>query len=116
MSNFNVDLKELTDRRIELANKYATERKNYGESKAEIDIIFAGRILKLTEKKKNLGYDMGLIMLMAEEGEYFQAIYKKLITSLNNYKALERMIDAIESKIMANQSLMRFYREQDGGN
>lgn len=113
---FDQELTELTDRRIELANKYASERKAYGEAKAEIDILFAGKILKMAEKKKNMGYETGLIMMMAEEGEYFRELYKKTITHLNNYKALERMIDAVESKIMTRQSIMRYYRENDGGN
>ena len=113
---FDQELEELTVRRVDLANKYAVERKAYGEAKAEIDIIFAGKIISMTEKKKNLGYEMGLILLMAQEGEYFRELYKKLITHLNNYKALERMIDAVESKIMTKQSIMRFYRDNDGGN
>lgn len=116
MNEYEVELQELTKRRIELANKYATERSAYGKAKADIDIIFAGKIISMTEKKKNLGYEMGLILLMAQEGEYFRELYKSLVTHLNNYKALERMIDAVESKIMSLQSIMRFYRENDGGN
>lgn len=110
---FDEELRELTDRRIDLANKYATERKAYGEVKSEIDIIYAAHILRLTEKRKALGYETGLIMLMAELGQEFQDSYKSLIQHYNNYKAIERMIDAVESKITANQSLMRFYREQE---
>jgi len=115
MSSFEEELQHLTDNRLKLANKYATERKAYGEAKAEIDILFASKILKLTEKKKNLGYETGLIMMMAEEGDEFRKLYKEVITRENNYKAIEKMIEAVESKIMTRQSIMRYYRENDGG-
>ena len=116
MIMFDEELRELTDRRIDLANKYAVERKAYGETKSEIDIIYAAHILRLTEKRKVLGYETGLILLMAEEGDYFKELYIKMIGSYNNYKAIEKMIEAVESKIMSMQSVMRFYRENDGGN
>lgn len=114
MAEFETELHELTTRRVDLANKYAVERKTYGESKAEIDIILAGYILDMQEKKKNIGYEMALITLIARKPEVGQ-VYKKMISHYNNYKAIEKMIDATESRIMSLQSVMKFYRENDGG-
>jgi len=115
LNQFGEILNNLTTKRIELANKYAVERKAYGETKSDLDILYAAKILGLTERKKNLGYEMGLLLMMADGGDVIKDLYKRMVTHYNNFKALERMIDAIESKIMAQQSLMRFYREQDGG-
>ncbi len=108
-------LEKYSSERIRLANKYAKDRKEYGDCKAGLDILFAAKILKLTEKKKNLGYETGLLLMIAESGETERDLYKKMITHYNNYKAIEKMLDALESKIMSIQSVMRYNRENDGG-
>lgn len=117
MKTYDEQLEMYTDRRIDLATKYAKERKAYGDAKSEIDIIYASRIITLVEKKKNLGYETGLLMLIAQEKEsgveILSEIYQSMIKHFNNYKAIERMIDAIESKIMSIQSVMRYNREGD---
>jgi hypothetical protein len=114
IEDYEQELLRLTNERQRLANKYAADRKAFGESKATLDILFAGSILSLAEKKKNIGYETGIIMLIAEKPE-FQEDYKKMITHFNNYKAIEKMIDSVESRIMAIQSIMRYNRERDGG-
>lgn len=110
---FHDTLMKLTDRRIDLANKYAKERSAYGKVKRQIDIIYAANMAYINEIKKNAGYETGLLILMDKEGDYLQTMYGEMIEHLNNFKAMERMIDAIESKTMALQSIMRYYREND---
>ena len=107
-------LEELATKRQELAVRYATSRFAYGKAKAEIDIIYASKIKKINEVKKNAGYETGLLILMSTE-VYLREPYKEMITQLNNYKALERIIDAHESEIMSIQSILRWNRSNDGG-
>jgi hypothetical protein len=113
LKSYDEEIIELTGKRYELAKKYAQERKLYGEAKAEIDILLAGKIIGLTEKKKNLGYEMGLIMLMAELGIDVIELYKKTVQHYNNFKAIERLLDSIDQKVMGLQSIMRFNRENE---
>jgi hypothetical protein len=84
--------------------------------KAELDVLLAGKILSLVEKKKNVGYEVAVLMCMADEkdGKIFADIHKEMTTSYNNFKAIERMLDALESQIMSVQSIMRYNRENDG--
>jgi hypothetical protein len=114
---YDVELLKLSDTRIDLARKYAIQRKKYGEVKSEIDILYASRLLALLEKKKNLGYDLGLLMLISEEHEFgmtmLSTMYKDMIKHYNNYKAVEKMLDAIETKIMSIQSIMKYNRDCD---
>ena len=112
--DYEQQLSELTSACVKLANKYAVARKQYGECKAELDIRLTGKIISLLEKKKNLGYEAGLLMMIAENPELGE-VYKKMITCYNNYKAIERMIDAYEAKTMSIQSIMKYNKTNDGG-
>lgn len=78
--------------------------------KAELDVLLAGKILSLVEKKKNIGYEVAVLMAMADEkdGKTFADIHKEMTTSYNNFKAIERMLDALESQIMSVQSIMKW--------
>lgn len=115
--DYSEQLASLTNSRLEFATKYAKERKAYGEVKGEIDIIYASKILGMLERKKNLGYETGLLMLIAQEKaegvQILSDMYKEMIKHYNNYKAVERMLDALETKIMSIQSIMRYNREGD---
>ena len=115
LRSYEEELNDLTDRRIKLANKYATARKSYGEHKSELDLLLAGKILKMQEKKKNIGVEMALIMLIGEEGDWAKTAYAAMVKEYNNFKALERMLDAYDNKITAIQSILRFYRENERG-
>jgi len=116
LQNYDQRLESLTAERVRLAKKYADQRKIYGMRKAELDVLLAGKILSLVEKKKNVGYEVAVLMCMADEkdGKIFADIHKEMTTSYNNFKAIERMLDALESQIMSVQSIMRYNRENDG--
>ena len=114
MKDYTEQLVELAESRIKLANKYAVERKKYGELKAELDIFLAGKLLSLLEKKGNLGYETGLLMLIAEQPD-LAPTYKEMIERFNNFKSIERMLDAHDSKTMSIQSILKYNKENDGG-
>lgn len=110
LQSYDQRLESLTAERVRLAKKYADQRKIYGMRKAELDVLLAGKILSLVEKKKNIGYEVAVLMAMADEkdGKTFADIHKEMTTSYNNFKAIERMLDALESQIMSVQSIMKW--------
>lgn len=111
------EILKLADKRRDLATKYAVQRKKYGETKSEIDILYAAKLLSLLEKKKNLGYELGMLMMIANEKkegvDILTNMYSDMIKHYNNYKAIEKMLDALETKIMAIQSIMKYNIDQD---
>ena len=108
------ELLSLTDREIELAKKYAVERKEYGEKTAELGIIMAANMALIHEKKKSAGVDMAERMLIAEKPELGQ-LWADIQRHLNNYKSIEKMIDAVRNKQYAIKEIMRYNRTNDGG-
>lgn len=114
MKDYTEQLLEISDSRLKLANKYAKERKEYGDLKAKLDIALASKLLELMKARKSLGYEMATLMLLAEQKELTDS-YQTMIKSYNNYKAIERMLDAHDSKTMSIQSIMKYNKEMDGG-
>ncbi len=114
MQTYEEELLELTNQRIKLAEKYAIERKTYGQIKASLDVIFAANIKQITAAKKNCGYETGLIILMGEKPE-LMADYGTMVQSMHNFKAIQRMLDSLESKAMTLQSIMKYNIKHDGG-
>jgi len=106
------ELVALADKRINLAEQYAKARNLYGQAKFEIDVIYASEISNINNIKKNAGYETGLIFLMATNSGVRQ-IYNDLIIQQNNYKGLDRLIDAVAAKQSNIQSIMKNNRMND---
>ena len=109
---YHEQLQTLTKKREELAQRYYDERTKYGQMKSDIDVIYASEIKAISDIKKNCGYETGLLLLIALKPALRDS-YKAMVQGLNNYKALQRLIDSVESKIMAVQSIMRYNRSND---
>ena|SRR3990167_2321514 len=114
MKDYTEQLLELSDHRVKLANKYALERKKYGELKAELDIFLAGKLISMMEKRKTLGYETATLLLISQQPELAET-YKEMIKHFNNFKAMDRMLSAVESKAMCIQSILKYNKENDGG-
>ena len=95
------------DKQLELSIQYEIERKRHGTAKAQLDILLAKKILDYADKKKNIGYDMALLFLMAQSDEA-KVLYKKMVEADDNYKGLEKLLDAYKTKIMSTQSIMKY--------
>jgi len=108
---YEEDLKELNDTHIEMAQKYALYRTRYGKAKSELDVILASKISGLIAQKKNIGYEMGLIMI-SDTGP-LKGLYKEMVEAQNNYKGLERILTAVESKIMSIMGIMKYNAKND---
>ncbi len=107
---------------VDLSRQYADARNASAEAKKNMDIILAARYLDgFLAKKKNLGIDMAYLMLINEEidptghseiKEYYETYHVKEA----EYKGIEKMIEAISSRIMLIQSVMKYQLkgEQNG--
>lgn len=86
---------------------YKEAREKAGKAKAELDILLAANLLSIRERKSNVGYEMALIMLVADN-ETAKDLYKTMIEEKAKYKGLEQMIASLQSKISLAQSQMKF--------
>jgi hypothetical protein len=101
-----------------LSKLYAIERKKFGELEADLLLILASKVNIYKEVKKNLGIDMAFEMLMADEEvnqshSTIKEDFRSMKKAFHNYKALERLINAQESNIMAIQSIMKYSAKED---
>lgn len=100
-------LREIARIQTDNAKKYSVARKEAGEAEANLKILLASKINKMREDKKNLGIDMA-ILILCSECEESKNLYKEWITKEAIYKGLEKLIDATASKLIFEQSLMKF--------
>jgi len=99
---------KLTDEQIKIADKYYKARTKGGNAKKELDILLASKYLsEFRREKRNLGYEMALLMLI-EKDTTAREIYQNYLTSESEYKGLERLLDAYQSKISFLQSILKF--------
>ena len=110
------ELSNLAKDQRELAYKYINIRNNYGQAKWEIMLLIAP-LLKDDRYRKASSHKQ-ILMLMEEALEvHKEYIYKTAETytkALEQYKGLQRLINANASRISTIQSLMR-YAGQGGG-
>ncbi len=109
----------LLDNRIELAEKYRDARSKASEAQYNLEIMLAANLELIRDQKPNVGYDMAILMLIepgflfTDETKAAQAFYKDVKHYTAEYKGLERLMSALESKVTFVQSLMKFQREND---
>lgn len=90
-----------------LSQEYNKARQEAAKAKYKLDIILASRFEEIREKKKNVGYESALIMLLEPGEEEVQTYYKNYTRFTAQYKGLERLIDALHSRISLIQSLIK---------
>ena len=101
------ELSKLANSQIHFAGQYQKAREEAGKAKSELDILLAGNLLSIRERKSNVGYEMALLMLM-EDNEVARNLYKTMIEERAKYKGLEKMIESLQSKISLAQSQMKY--------
>jgi hypothetical protein len=111
MMEFTVnDLRDLAKGQTERAEEYCTARRAAGEAKVALDLLLTVDLARIRGLKKNCGIDMAYSILMEENDEakeYF-SIWQK---NESLYKSLEKLLEAYSSRIMIEQSIMRYQRE-----
>jgi len=103
-------LKEVADEQIKRARDYEKARTVAGKAKSDLDILLAAKFSTIRAAKSNVGIEAALVMLM-ENNTVAQHLYREMIENEAKYKSLERIIDALDSKVKLGQSLMRYERE-----
>jgi len=110
------ELRTLAEGQRKLAYKYAKTRKAYGDAKWEIMLLIAP-LLKEDRYRKASSHKQ-ILMLMQEALEvhkkYIYEVSETYTKSLEEYKGIQRLINANASRISTIQSLMR-YAGQGGG-
>ena len=107
----------ILDNRIKYAEEYRAARAKAAKAQYNLEIMLAANLDSIREQKSNVGYDMALLMLIEpgflsdQETEAAQAHYKDVKRYTAEYKGLERLMSALESKVTFVQSLMRYERE-----
>lgn len=101
------ELSELASKQIELAQAYVEARQRAGEAKTSLELILTANIKDILDTKRNAGYEMALLILMADniEAKEFFAEMRKYT---EKYKGLEKLIEAHQSKISLEQSIMKY--------
>ena len=106
ISNAYENLK-LADELIETAKEYSQARERAGKAERELNIFLVGNLSTIREKKPNIGYDMAVLMLLEIEPEA-KSIYTEYKHFESKYKGLEKILEAIKSKISLVQSQMKW--------
>jgi len=106
------ELLAIAEARLKWAEEYRKARSLCGQRRQELNILLASKISKYRGMKKNLGYDMAVLMLL-EESTVAQEIYSEMTITEDKYKSLEPIMAALESKVMLYQSLMKWQATGD---
>ncbi len=105
--------------RIEYAKKYKNARVRAADAQFKLEIMLTANLNIIRESKPNVGYDMAVLMLLEDgflskdDTEVAKGFYKDVKKYTAEYKGLERLMSALESKVTFVQSLMKFQREND---
>lgn len=101
------ELSELANHQISLAQRYEKERSLAGTAKLELELVLVSKLKAIRAQKKNVGYDMAILILL-EDSDVARNLYKAMCLHTDNYKGLEKLIEAHQSKISLEQSVMKY--------
>jgi len=102
--------KETIEQRIRLAKEYKIARELAYKARYNLDMLLVSRLDEIRADKPNVGLEMGYLMLCSIE-ETAKEHYKAWKKAESQYKGLERILSAVESKTTFCQSLMRYERD-----
>lgn len=108
------EMVKLADELIKVSRMYEDSRDKAGKAKSSLDIILSTKLDIIRESKPNIGYDMAMLMLINLDISC-REMYKEMIEETSKYKGLERIIEALKTKISLGQSVMKYQVQNDGG-
>lgn len=106
------EIASLSSKLLELSEKYYEVRCEYGRVKKELYIMLVP-VQKIPRYQK-MAVDKQLLTLIDENEELSEPLtilYQNYILLEQQYKGLEKLIGAYETKISTLQSLMRWQRD-----
>lgn len=92
---------------IAIADEYAILREKAGKLECSLELMVSERLEWYRAEKSNLGYSMAVLMLIAENQEA-AGIFKVWKETEAQYKGLEKKIEARQSLISYQQSVMKY--------
>ena len=107
---------ELSNKLLEFSEKYADHRKVSADNKTKFDIILASKFNSFRQQKPNLGHETAVFMLLESGDKEVETYYTDWQFNEAQYKGLEKIIEAIQSKISLSQSIMKNMKTQGAGN
>jgi len=117
LNQFERELEKVNKQRTKYSDEYRYHRQTFGECLFQINIAYAKRIKEFMAVKKNLGYDTGLLLLLADaqenEDEEFIALYKLFTESRENYRGIEKLLDALEGRSISIMALLKRHTEEE---
>lgn len=101
---------ELTNEIIDLSRQYRNAREASAQAECDLNVILASKLAEIREEKANVGLEMAHIMLM-ERDATSKELYVEYKKYEGLYKGLEKVIRALETKVIYIESVMKFERE-----
>jgi len=107
------ELSEVSGEQRDLCQTYYDTRKSFGEAKHALFILLTPHQSEAAYRKASI--EKQLLMLRADTPENHKkevyGYYETYIKYEQNYKGLQRMIDALASRITQIQSLIKWVKE-----
>ena len=91
---------------VKTAWDYFATRKAFAEAKIYLDLQVALRGKELRNIRSNIGYDMALITLVELDIKN-KPYYEEYVRGQNRYKGLEKVLNAVSSRISLGQSIIK---------
>lgn len=101
------ELSKLASHQIKLAMDYAKRRNEAGDAKTQLELMLTAEMREILRVKKNAGYDVAMLLLLELKPE-MRPVYEKFRKAEADYKGLEKLIEAHQSKISVEQSIMKY--------
>lgn len=111
--NDSNELLQLSENLITIADNFKTALFEAAKAKAKMDSLLAERIDALLERKKNIGIEMAVILMISKEPD-LAVFYADKLRLDAEVKGLEATKEALESQITLIQSLLKHSLRQGG--
>ncbi len=106
-------LQNIAEEQVKCAKEYLVARKAAAKAKSDLDILLTASLKDIREKKSNVGYDMARLIL-CEDNPLARELYQTELEQTALYKGLEKVIEALQSQISLEQSVMKYILKGEG--
>jgi len=112
LKSYEQELSELGKAQSNTARAYLRARRRFANAKNLIWAELASDILRYRKEKSNLGLEMALLTKQAEaqnqQNEKLLKAFDEYELSLAEYKGLDKALEALQSKAIGLQSIMKY--------
>ena len=112
LKSYEEELREIGQEQSNNAKAYLKARTRFANAKNKLWAELARSILRYRKEKSNLGIEMALLTLQAEAqnqgNESLLAVFNEYELSMAEYKALDKILEALQSKAIGLQAIMKY--------